>query len=143
MCRGCGGHGARLDASGLLIGEDTHTHSSQPFITGHSGPPISSLIVSGPSLLSTCNCPHPLACKGRQQTRPRGKGGNGGAGGPAQGCFHKNAYNVYSKHAEKGPEKGKCVVTARAQSRKIENLLRNLLLFEYYIVSNKLSTKHE
>lgn len=68
-----GEHEAHLGASGLLIGGDTH--SSEPFITGHSGPPISSLIVSGPSLLSTCNCPHPLAFKGWQQTWPRGGGG--------------------------------------------------------------------
>lgn len=44
--RGEGGHRAHLGASGLLIGGDTH--SSQPLITGHSGPLISSLIVSGP-----------------------------------------------------------------------------------------------
>lgn len=63
--------GAHLGASGLLIGGDTH--SSQSFITGHSGPLISSLIVSGPSLLSTCNFPHPLAFKGWQQMWLRGR----------------------------------------------------------------------
>lgn len=99
-----GEHEAHLGASGLLIGGDTH--SSEPFITGHSGPPISSLIVSGPSLLSTCNCPHPLAFKGWQQTWPRG--GGWGVGGVCRwynsGLFSQANVQCMYTAGEEGPK---------------------------------------